>query len=563
MQNETLQSSLQHEQQRHNTVRQLLAVAALTLAASQAAGMEQVPTEHAPHLPQPQEQTVPAPQAQAVQAPARTEATYAAKQKTSTIKRTYEFFDASSTVSEELADFPENAAKVARHDAVYIDALGCSGLKLYNLKHVEVGALTAEHCSLRGINKPRISSKGGSFSIVMSEKVTGEAGRYNLDRPNKTTYTSAVLPSEYDTTHDFALMIAKGHTADEVMQSAEENMLPAQEIAALKPGDKVYVSGWPNKQDGNKTGSTRRQSFKMHVLGQGVTRTKGDEELKVLWSVVPASKDGAICSYGISGSGAFVIRGNKRRIIGPTSAFFDLTGKFDSKVGPLELKKLLKGLKLPTNSVANFEAKTHRKAAALCATAIEPTDFNDGGMEVGFVRNEDDIPGHISPETAFKNARRAFFSGAPQTVVNGVISFYNSGVPSTGGLKPAQSQHIQIERPVILHDAEHEATIVAGSTPDNPDKLALYYFLDKHLEYIDAQPLDGGSEVSFTNTSGVPAYEASADESKFGSFVDGNGLHFAQGLKTAHEYTGKHYFVHYNADGSMGAREHPLGLIPG
>lgn len=222
---------------------------------------------------------------------------------------------------EGLSISPE-ISKIMHEDVVYLPALRCSGFLIRSENDEPIGILTAEHCSLRGIDGRWSKSKTGQTTLSFDQPFIAQTGDTMDNLTTVGEIRQFLLNSRYDTTHDMALGVFDGHTIKEVAARYKQISLP--NVYSLKKGDVIYNSGWPVDQP-NNPGPLKRQGFAMSVLGSANWAITNGDVLNLLVAAVPVSgPDGTECSWGNSGSAAFIVGPDgKPRIIGTASAFND------------------------------------------------------------------------------------------------------------------------------------------------------------------------------------------------------------------------------------------------
>lgn len=457
---------------------------------------------------------------------------------------------------EQLNRFTPEAANDIRANTLYIKGLNCSGRALRNRSGEIIGAITAEHCSLRGSSNQRYTGSDGQRYMVQSEPVKALTGR-DIKHPTSVTILDKyVLPAANDSTHDIALAVAKGYTSKEVTRAYEREALTPEQTRRLKPGTAIRLSGWPVKQSSNIGKELRRQSFKMNVIGTGFSNTTMGENLEVLWAVMGKNDrdNNAECSFGNSGASAGIdYRNGHHKTIGTEAVFVDFTGGFgNSKMGPLEIKKQLKDLDLPVNAVEDFE-KEHGKAVALCGFAF---NVDPAGEVVSSVSSQDEIPGHMSPETATKNALHDFFDPTqPRYAIEGRATLFER---KGGGNGP-----LTIDNPVLIHYTEAGITMVMSALDSEPDNLSAVLFQDDSLPSINLRSKDGNTDVSLRELQGVPVYEPSTDATSNGDFQFADDFEAGRNLINSEPQSTKATTLQVAKDGSYVLSDAPVSMKGG
>lgn len=347
-----------------------------------------------------------------------------------------------------------------RENTLYLKELGgCSGQAIRNKEGTIIGALTAEHCSL---NSPltRKEVNGRSY-IVQPKPVIMRTGptRGKLEREG--VINRWILPKTSDATHDLAIGVKKGHTAEEVLDAYKATALSPSQIAKLQPGEDVYMSGWPVYRPSHLGGTNPQESFKMSFVNKGQSFSTSGKTLNVAWASVPRNKDGSVCSFGASGSEGFVYSHGKVSSLGTLSVFNDL--------------------KLTVPGISNAHVPTAEElketdVAALCGFNFElPTADTHDVVKV--VRAEKDIPGYVSPEAVAKYGTEQMKDPTvTKTVIDGFVSF----APLTDGNAPPV-QPFTIEDPILVHDKKHKMTILGTANQKAGDAPFVYIIKDEAI----------------------------------------------------------------------------------
>lgn len=233
---------------------------------------------------------------------------------------------------------PTEISSIMHSESVYLPALMCSGFLVRNQEGAAVGVETAQHCSLRYADG-HWTKGDGTAAIDLGEPITVQTGDSLDALTDVGNVSQVILNGPDDTKHDQALLVLDGHDPEEVLNSYNQFHLSPEEITALPKGSVIYDSGWPVDQLKNP-GTLKRQEFAMTVLGTATWNISNGDTLKLLLAAVPESSDGAECSWGNSGSEAFVLKtiaqpdGTTRQVpysIGTASAFNDFGELYNAK----------------------------------------------------------------------------------------------------------------------------------------------------------------------------------------------------------------------------------------
>jgi hypothetical protein len=278
---------------------------------------------------------------------------------------------------------PEAALKYMAENTIQLGGLGCSGSLIRNDTGEAIGVLTAEHCNL---NSQRYKGSDGKYYTVLQQAVTAYTG----DSVDKLLPVGMIdkfyLPSVNDTAIDLAFGALRGHSSDEIRASYNKNRLTLAEIRALKPGVVVYFSGLPTDQPNSTTGVLSLESFASSMVGLDDRLTSGYlADTSMVRSAVSANKDGAVCSYGASGSVGFAMVDGTLKSLGVLHEFIDFTGnKYSKPTAKVD----------PRGFEQKFNVTGLSKYSALCGFAYEIPTPENGAVEVNVVTSTDQIPGY-------------------------------------------------------------------------------------------------------------------------------------------------------------------------
>ncbi|HTE21786.1 MAG TPA: hypothetical protein VK674_01975 [Candidatus Limnocylindria bacterium] len=227
----------------------------------------------------------------------------------------------------EIPNVPESVAGELAKNTVFIG--NCSGWLIRDALGRPRAYDAARHCyddqrrtvgpdgKLHIPRGPVLTQTGDRLDQLVT---VGSADRLLLPKP---------IPGH---TLDNAIGLFPGTTPEEVL--GNERHMTVEEIRALKPNDRIYVAGWPGKQELNPLLPVLSlQIFGLSALGTKMVRDKHGNELEILWTALESSEDGAECSYGLSGAKGFAdhFGGNPAEIelggVGGLAFFSDLTGE--------------------------------------------------------------------------------------------------------------------------------------------------------------------------------------------------------------------------------------------
>ena len=292
------------------------------------------------------------------------------------------------------------------------------------------------------------------------------------------------MPTADNNKNDNALGVFANSTPEEVLASSMQ--MSHDEISTLKKGDVIYNSGFPVNQQFNNE-STKRQDFAMSVLGQAEWTVTNGKILKLLVAAVPLSKDGAECSWGNSGSQAFIVRPDGSiGLIGAESAFNDFGFLYNDAVNGAAEKV----------AIESYFGVDMTGYAAVCGFAYE-VPSQESGMVVGPVNVTDTLP--VTETIADKVRQFAVktFEDVThdRTIIDGIVR-----VPNPKG-------DSMIEHPEIIYDdADKSYALVSyGSELKGHISVTVLPKLDSLIVYSEnGQPIsihDQISDYSDTGTS--------------------------------------------------------------
>jgi hypothetical protein len=428
---------------------------------------------------------------------------------------------------------PKKAENFIRRNAVYLTNLRCSGKAIRDSKGEVIGAKTAEHCSLTDAKNQRILGGDGKYYIVQPQPVRVKTGADINNLSTIATIGSWIVPNTNDFQGDTAIGVAKGKDPNKVLKAAEATALSSTQLQNLKVGDKIYMGGWPQYQPWDKTGVDERQSFSMSFMSLGKADNGEGKELNVVWTGVSRTKDGAVCSYGDSGSNAFVMVDGHPRDVGTASAFIDLT-----KTVP----------DIPNPNTVTLPFSNSKNIVADCGFSYKLPKPSDGAMILHAVRSASEIPGYVSPEQAEATAREHFKDPSyTKTLINGVISV---PVP-TPGSNGEKGGSMWVNNTVLFHDAQHKNTVLAWADPNDPDHLAFTYVKDQDLYLLSIYPHDSTAPPNFLSSTGIDQYQADPTGQTMGDFIDSSQQVFGQVLLGSPNVNGSGFVLEAAKDGQL------------
>lgn len=398
---------------------------------------------------------------------------------------------------------PAIEADMARN-TVYLSGLGCSGRALRNNQGDVIGVVTAQHCGLQEDDNERIKGSDGKHYIVQKQPIRAQTGARLSRLKTAAKIDRFILPANGDNTRDIALGVAEGHLPAEVDRAYRDSALSLKELQGMRAGQTVYMAGWPVYQPRSGSKIMQRQEFAMRAKALGYGNTTKTHDVKLLWADVVASKDGASCSFGASGSEGFVIVNGKVRSVGTLSEFQDLAGKVpgssnwtNSSQPTLSLKK--------GNVVAN------------CGFAFEPPHLGKD-VVVYSVRSTKEIPGYVSPEQAIEDLRSKLHDPTyTRTELDGILS-----LPAVkGGPVLGDDAITLIDKPIVEHNRAAGGVVIAFADPTAPDHLGFSFMPDKYLEGLSIFAHDPSAEsVDLIKSAGELEYAVDPSGTSTGSLSD-------------------------------------------
>ena len=410
---------------------------------------------------------------------------------------------------------PAEVQKIIRRDTVKLGELGCSGRLVRDAHDSVLGVATAEHCHLRDgavnpVGHHRYKGTDGNTYIVEPQPIWAKTGAWATRLKSIAEIDQFVVPVSGDASLDLALGVAKNHTADEVV-SAYNNTL----AKTVPSGKNIYMGGLPEYQPNNNTKVQQRQEFKMTYVGDSFmpvgSNSASQETLHLRITNTARTVHGAVCSYGASGSEAFVMINHKPRSIGVLSSF-------NSSIGAIP------DIAYGTDKIYKSPlSHPGWKIAARCGFSYESASTNNGWSVLQVVKSEKEIPGYVSPEQARDNARNDFKDpSVSKQVIDGLV-----GIPSP---KSADG-YVWVNRPMIFYGQKYGGAIIGWSNMTESDNLILSSF-ENHLEGIKVYPNIDAETAPLLDTNGPITYftKATAKENwpDIGGFNDANNLSFGQ-----------------------------------
>jgi hypothetical protein len=281
---------------------------------------------------------------------------------------------------------PEAASKYMAVNTIFVGgSLACSVSLIRNDLGESIGIVTAQHCNLTDYQNKRHLGSDGKYYVIAENHVTANTGDVQDQLTSVGVVDKFYLPAAKSTALDLALGAFGGHSLQEVRTAYDKNRLTYAEIYALKPGDTIYLSGWPIDQF-NNPGLLKRQQFVLIEVGiEDRLKSGYIADTSMVDAAVLENNGGSVCSYGTSGGQGFVMVDGKPKSIGVLRTFADFTGNNystqNAKVDPRGFQQ-------------KFNVTRLSKYSALCSFAYETPTLENGGVEVNVVTSTDQIPGY-------------------------------------------------------------------------------------------------------------------------------------------------------------------------
>lgn len=227
----------------------------------------------------------------------------------------------------ENLSIPEEARLIMRENTLFVSSTGCSGFMVRDQYRAPAGLITSQHCGLLSQHNNIVTDENGKSLANFHAPVTAYLGNSFSDLTPAGNVEKFAISGQSEMTKDVAIGSFEGSDIQEVIEAAS---FSRETALGLEKGDVVYNSGWPVHQPGNTTNS-RRQEFAMHVLGHATWQVTNGQELNLVVAAVPKNEDGAICSFGDSGSVGFTVSNSGEALpIGVLGAFNDFGAVYNT-----------------------------------------------------------------------------------------------------------------------------------------------------------------------------------------------------------------------------------------
>ncbi|MDB5165085.1 MAG: hypothetical protein JWL89_711 [Candidatus Saccharibacteria bacterium] len=441
----------------------------------------------------------------------------------------------------ETAHIPESIEKIMRHDTAYLTSLRCSGSVIKSEQGAVLGATTAEHCGLTNTKNERIEGSDGKFYIVQPQRVKVRIGADHDRLKTVATIDKYIVPQTGDFTNDTAIAVDENHTPEEALAAYTKSVATPEDLRQLKFGDTIYNASWPVHQPKNLNGRMERQAFSAKFVGLGKSRSDEGKSMDVVYAGFPQTTDGSSSTPGASGSVSFFMKHGKALKVGPMSTFIDLTGGFSGKQ--------------PNGTAPNPLATPDRGASEIAGVSyaipkLEGPERNS--IVLHSVHSAKEIPGYVDPIQIINKASETIQNpDMPKSFIEGSAAFTDPN--ERNSLKGGQ---LVVNKPIILHDAEHRMTVLAWAKDDGPDEslsshLEFAAFKDSELYKVSIYSADSAAtSITTLPVIGSLQYEA-GDKSGDDSLLDEQQQKFGHRNFAGLGQTGTAFKVSVGSDGQL------------
>ncbi len=417
----------------------------------------------------------------------------------------------------EKPSLPPEVAKLMASETVNI--AGCSGFLVRNTEGKPIGALTAEHCGWRDINSRRLTGSDGLTYIVRYGSVEAKVGDVTADLQPVGAITKVLAQPSGDKSRDTAFVAFGDHTIEEVLANYQH--LSEAEIAQLKLGDTMFLSGWPAAQPKHPEYlNEERQSFALKVLGtETITLTSG-ETIQMVTAVLPRNDNQTQCSFGDSGGEGFVLTtttgpdGTEQtvaRSVGTLAGFDDFDGL------TYRTKELGESIRTYYQNKFHVDLSDY---TSVCMFAYQVTPPAEGGVTLHLVNSYSDVPGYteavqsqVSHEFLAADARRDIIDGLVK-----VTLLDQSDNPSP---------HFWLDRPAIVEDPVSGQLLLVGYSPKSADQLNIISLEHAFMDIYGRTP---DAKASVIQSTGKLVQATDKTGQTLNAFEDDKGLVFGQNV---------------------------------
>lgn len=421
---------------------------------------------------------------------------------------------------------PNSVSSYMKYNSLYLP-IGpgyCSAGAIRNAANNIIGIMTAEHCGLNNADEASQEGSNGQFYDIWTAPIKVYRGENVEKLKYVAQITQFIVPDRLHTPYqDMVLGVAKGSTTKEVLRAYKSQALSPDQVEDIKPGTTIYMGGYPYYQPVNWTDNLQRQMFAMTALGTSTVRSigaKGEgisgepKRVKVLETATNTDKQGAVCSYGASGSEGFIIRDGHVKSVGVFSDF-----------------EQLKGPSVPENPINNIGVSKYlprdrsSTVSAVCNFAYELGSKNDNTVSV--VESNSQIPG-FNEVIRLSSVNKLKDPKYPKFYLNGLIA-----INWDNKIK-------WVSNPIIFYDARTETTVIAfaNSKKHGTKNLALLYEYSNDLGQINVYPHEVPGVVSLLPVKDALDFRHYASPHKPSGIFNDKGKSFGVSLRRPPTITG-------------------------
>lgn len=348
--------------------------------------------------------------------------------------------------------------------------VGCSGAILRDSNGADVGITTSTHCLERRI---KFDADGSGYFMGGNIRPIAYRGQVWGELSDVATIDSFITQDWPEWMHhDVAIATLNNHSPEQVT-----NAYNAHVASDVPFGQQVFGGAWPNHQPNTHNRQFERQYFNGVYLGQSVSHVTSGREIQVHLVALPKTDDGAYCSFGASGSEAYVEQAvelpdgsqtTQIKSLGNLGAFVDLAG--ETYLSPEEAAA-------QRQSFEDQFGVDLSNIAAICGYTSTTTDQTQQ-ITVLRAQQTQNMELFASPylDNQLTQARQNMFdvNSWQRSYLQGNVQYYN---PATNTTEYFKNPYVF---PVFNH--ENIASIIIGTY----DEYALDNLQLKHIENIDS-----------------------------------------------------------------------------
>lgn len=447
-----------------------------------------------------------------------------------------------------IEHIPSEAQNFMEANTVYLTGIGCSGTIIregnsFNGK--PVGVAFAKHCGFIPNTPPLVPWTSAKYIVgsnheeyTLKSTMIAETGTNSDNLSPIGEIKQVIVPEDSNISSDKAFGILPGATASQVLNSYNSESLSQNEIASqLIPGKSmVYMRGWPTNQRNNIKGALLAQEFAMPYLGTITSSNDTGEILPMVITAIPkidSKTDGAVCSFGASGAGGFIIENGQPKLVGTLSAFWGLvpligsvdTTIYNNKTNPLYDKAYFESL-FPNVDWNNY--------SAVCGFSYQ--SYNKHKV-VNVVPNLGNVPGHIQPqiEALYKEQELFVNPNYTRTIIDGSVVVNSEYTSKTG--QPVNVTVGTIIRPIIDINKKTSQIFIGYYSGQQPGEITVVEVSNpKYLTFYQNNP---SQPLSIKESSGEIKYiQEPLGYKTSGSLMDSTGFNYG-------EYVNSYYQINY------------------